>query len=439
MGSAAVIGAGIAGLAAALRLQHQGYKVTVYEQNDYAGGKIHAIEQDGYRFDLGPSLFTLPDLLTDLHDLFPQVATNFDYLTLDTACHYFWEDGTVFHAPVGIQQFSKEASRVFKEPESSLMNYLENSKTKYQTTKSLFLEKSLHRISTYLSRDTIKAIFKLPFLGIVGTLDGQNKKFSNPKLTQLFNRYATYNGSSPYQTPGIMSMIPYLELGLGTFYPVGGMHEISQSLYRLAVDVGVEFRFRESVLTINQKNNQVTGVTTNNGTSDYDLVISNVDIFPTYKNLMPTVPEPKRILDQERSSSALIFYWGIHKIFDELDLHNILFSDHYQAEFESIFTDKSLHHDPTVYINISSKITKSDAPEHCENWFVMINAPGDYGQNWEELVKQSRANIIAKINKVLKTDIESLIDTEYILTPQGIENNTGSYRGALYGAASNNQ
>lgn len=439
MATAAVIGAGIGGLAAALRLRHKGYEVTVFEKNDYAGGKLHAIEQDGYRFDLGPSLFTLPELVTELHELFPNISSDFEFEALGIACHYFWDDGTRFNAPTGTQAFAQEAAVIFDEPQDLIQQYLGNSKTRYDTTKSLFLEKSLHRLKTYLSSATIKAVFKMPFLGINNTLNQQNEKFKNKKLTQLFNRYATYNGSSPYMTPGIMSMIPYLEIGLGTYYPKGGMHQISQSLYQLAEKAGVKFRFRESVTSINHNHSTVTGVTTDKGSYDHDLVVSNMDIYPTYHQLITDIEKPKKTLEQERSSSALIFYWGISKEFSQLHLHNILFSEDYPAEFDHIFNKKDLCDDPTVYINITSKMTPADAPAGCENWFVMINAPGDYGQDWEELVAQSRKNILSKISRTLKVDMKSLIETEYVLTPQGIESNTSSYRGALYGAASNNK
>ncbi|WP_194851217.1 1-hydroxycarotenoid 3,4-desaturase CrtD [Nonlabens antarcticus] len=440
MATAAVIGAGIGGLAAALRLRKKGYDVTIYEKNDYAGGKLHAIDQDGYRFDLGPSLFTLPHLVDELHELFPDYKkASFRYEAQRTACHYFWEDGTVFKAPATPELFAQQAAHTFEEPEKRISGYLKKSKSKYGLTKSVFLEKSLHKVDTYLSAETIKAFIQMPFLGITGTLNQTNKIFKNEKLTQLFNRYATYNGSSPYQTPGIMSMIPHLEIGLGTYYPEGGMHRISQSLFELAEGVGVDFRFRESVISINQNNKRATGVTTEKGTYEHDVVISNMDIHPTYHKLIPDLVKPEKTLNQERSSSALIFYWGISREFPELDLHNILFSENYPAEFEHIFEKKTLFDDPTVYINISSKKTKTDAPKGCENWFVMINAPGDYGQDWDALIATAKKNIISKINRILKINLESLIKTEYILSPQGIESNTSSYRGALYGAASNNQ
>ena len=439
MATAIIIGTGIGGLAIALRLKHKGYDVIIFEKNEYAGGKIHTIEQNNYRFDLGPSLFTLPHLVDELHNLFPQHDIPFSYLKKEIGCHYFWEDGTVFKAYSNQTDFINHASDVLVESKIKLNDYLTKSKTRYNLTKSLFLESSLHKWKTYFSTGTLKAIINAPFLGLFNSLDKENEVFSNPKTTQLFNRYATYNGSSPYQTPGIMSMIPHLEMGIGTFYPHGGMHRITQSLYELAVKVGVEFRFRESVTNITHNNNKATGVTTEKGTYKAGIVVSNMDIYPTYKKLLSDIPEPKKTLEQERSSSALIFYWGIDREFPELDLHNIFFSEDYSTEFKHIFEKKSLSNDPTVYINITSKETKTDAPIGCENWFVMINSPGDYGQKWDKLITIAKENIIKKINKCLDTDIEKHIVTEYILDPRGIEKNTSSYRGALYGAASNDK
>ena len=143
-----------------------------------------------------------------------------------------------------------------------------------------------------------------------------------------------------------------------------------------------------------------------------DIVISNMDIFSTYHKLLPHSTHPNRVLNQERSSSALIFYWGIKGIHPELDLHNILFSDDYQGEFNCIFEKKDIHQDPTVYINISSKCNSSDAPEGCENWFVMINTPGDIGQDWDTLIAIARNNVIKKINNVLKIDLAPMIIEE---------------------------
>jgi phytoene dehydrogenase-like protein len=144
-------------------------------------------------------------------------------------------------------------------------------------------------------------------------------------------------------------------------------------------------------------------------------------------------------LSQEKTSSALIFYWGINRSYQELDLHNILFADNYENEFEQLFQNQTICKDPTVYINITSKYNSSDAPDGCENWFVMINVPNNQGQDWESLTREARKHIIEKINRLLVTDIENHIATEEVLDPITIEQKTGSHAGALYGNASNNR
>jgi phytoene desaturase len=441
MSKAIVIGAGIAGIASALRLRAAGIEVEVFEANNYPGGKLHAFDLEGYRFDAGPSLFTMPELVTELFQLFGESSADyFEYSRKDSVCNYFWEDGIRFNVNSDRATFAKEAAAKFGIETETLLAYLKKSQKKYELTSPLFLEKSLHKVSTYLSKDTLKALLQMSDMGIFTNLNSLNQsEIKEPHLVQLFNRYATYNGSSPYRTPGIMSMIPHLELYLGTYFPKNGMHSITMSLYQLAVKQGVQFNFNHKVERILVKNNRTIGVHANQKDFFADNIISNMDIFSTYKKLLPNESHPKRTLSQERSSSAVIFYWGIKKIFPELDLHNIFFSGNYTEEFAHIFDHKTLFDDPTIYINITSKDNSSDAPAGCENWFVMINAPGDYGQNWEALVMQARKNIIKKLDRLLGVNLESLIEVEDVLTPPQIESRTSSYRGALYGAASNSK
>lgn len=439
--TAIIIGAGIAGLASAVRLTNKGYSVSVFEANSYPGGKLHSKTVNGYRFDLGPSLFTMPWLVTELFELHGKNPEDyFKYFKKNNICNYFWDDGTQFEASANQKQFVNEAAQIFSESSSKIEKYLFNNKRKYELTKTIFLEKSLHKSATYFSKKTLKALLGISGMGINRSLDAENSSyFNNPKLIQLFNRYATYNGSSPYKTPGIMSMIPHLEMGLGTYFPKGGMHHITKSIYKLAKEIGVQFYFNKKVNEIIIDKEIAKGIQCNNQFFKADLIVSNMDIYPTYKKLLPTQKHPQKVLQQERSSSALIFYWGIRKTFPELDLHNILFSNDYKEEFTKLFDDKSLFKDPTIYINITSKENSTDAPEGSENWFVMINAPGNYGQDWDELKKRARTNIIDKINGILDTNIEKYIETEFILDPVGIEKKTSSYRGSLYGAASNSK
>jgi phytoene desaturase len=436
---AIIIGSGIAGLASALRLKKKGYDVTVFESNPYVGGKLHVVEKEGFRWDAGPSLFTMPHLVDELFELFDlDPKSYFDYIKKDVVCNYFWEDNTTFTVHADKEIFVKEAAEKFSTPLHKIEGYLRSAKEKYDLTANIFLEKSLHKWSTYLSLDTLKSFFQSYKLDITKTLNAANGKyFSDPHLVQLFNRYATYNGSSPYKTPGIMSMIPHLEMHYGTFLPKGGMHAITKSLYQLALDQNIEFSLNEPVKRILHHNGIIAGIATDTGEYNSDLVVSNMDIFSTYHHLLKDRKRPHKILEQERSSSALIFYWGINRVFEELDLHNIFFSENYEKEFQYLFEKKTFYEDPTIYINITSKDEVGDAPRGCENWFVMINAPGNFNQDWDELKKESRTRIVKKLSRLLKTDIEKHILTEEILDPISIESKTSSHRGSLYGTSSN--
>jgi phytoene dehydrogenase-like protein len=168
-------------------------------------------------------------------------------------------------------------------------------------------------------------------------------------------------------------------------------------------------------------------------------VISNADIYFTYKKLLCNEHKAKRLLRQERSSSAVIFYWGMNKQFPQLQLHNIFFSNDYKKEFKNIFGAKNLTADPTVYINITSKMEQAQAPAGKENWFVMVNAPANAGQDWEKVKQQLKANLVSKLSRMLGEDIETTITTEHTLDPVLIEQQTSSFMGALYGSSSNSK
>ncbi|MDA9602352.1 phytoene desaturase family protein [Flavobacteriaceae bacterium] len=434
-----VIGSGIAGLAVSIRLALKGYNVKVFEQNSYPGGKLSSFSIKDYRFDAGPSLFTMPHLVTELFKLAGEDVKNyFEFSKKEIACNYFWQDGTSFTAYGERKKFLKEVEKIFDEPQYNVDQYLKKAKKKYDLTSSLFLEQSLHKLKTFISLDTLKALFQLKTFELQKSLHQANtQSFSSTHLIQLFDRYATYNGSDPYQTSGIMTLIQHLESAYGTFVPKKGMVSITESLFGLAKRLGVKFSFETGVKEIKVKLGVVSGIKTNSDSFSSDYVISNMDVFHTYKKLLPNEIPPINRLKQERSSSAVIFYWGIKQSFPDLDLHNIFFSKNYKKEFQAIFKDKTVSEDPTIYINITSKEVVGDAPKGCENWFIMINTPADHGQDWTQIVNRLRSHIITNISKRLNVNLKNLIVCEEVLTPPDIESKTQSYMGALYGASSN--
>ncbi|MBR06309.1 MAG: phytoene dehydrogenase [Rickettsiales bacterium] len=435
-----IIGSGIAGIAIAIRLAKKGNHVEVFEATDNPGGKLSEIKLGNYRFDAGPSLFTLPVLVDELFELCGENPREyFNYSRLDINCEYFYDDGTQLTAYSDLQKFNNEIHSKLGEPKKSLESALKNSDSLYNSLSELFMFSSLQDIRTFFSKAALKAYLKIPQLGFFSTMHGANKKFfRDSRLVQLFDRYATYNGSSPYQTPATLNIIPHLEMSIGAFFPEGGMYSITKSLVALAERQGVKFHYNHRVdeISINQK--RVKGLKINNEIRKFDRVVSNMDIVNSYKKLMPSIKAPEFLLKQPKSSSALIFYWGIKRQFSNLNVHNIFFSKNYQKEFDHLFETKSVDDDPTVYVHISSKLENSDAPSYGENWFTMINVPNNSGQDWDQIITEARENIIGKLSRILKAPIGDLIECEEILDPRLIETKTSSALGALYGNSSNN-
>ena len=438
---ALIIGSGIAGIASAIRLAVKGYSVEIFEKNAYPGGKLTVIEMDGFRFDAGPSLFTMPHFVDELFKLANKNPKDyFQYTKHHTACHYFFDDGTHLKFKTAEKDLSKEISEKLKVSPDPFLSYLKHSEFIYQKTSKTFLEMSLHRWKNFVSFDVLKSLLAIPRLGLFSTMHEQNeKKLNHPKLIQIADRYATYNGSNPYLAPAILNVIPHLEHGFGTFFPEKGMHSIPQSLLKLAADLGVKVHLNSPVEEILVDDHAVIGAQVNGAVHLADLVVCNSDVRPAYEHLLPNHKIPKKVKNQEPSSSAMIFYWGMNRSFDQLDLHNIFFSEDYKEEFETMFKDNGVSEDPTVYIHVSSKVKKDDAPEGMENWFVMVNVPSNSGQDWERLKAQIRHSVIKKLSRLLKIDVEQHIVTEDYLDPLRIEQRTSSQAGALYGASSNDR
>lgn len=435
-----VIGAGIAGIAAAIRLALKGHQVTVFEANSYPGGKLSEVGGEGFRFDAGPSLFTMPELVDELFELAGEIpAEHFKYSRLPITCEYFFEDGTRISAYGDLEKFIEELHQKTGEPKTHIAKALTNSASLYRYLSPLFMQRSLHKISTFMNIDALKAYSNLFRLDFFRSMHRANSSFfKDPRVIQLFNRYATYNGSDPYQTPATMNIIPHLEYGKGAYFPLEGMHTITMSLFKLAKRLGVEFHFNSMVQKIITRSKKATGLQVEGEEYHFDRIVCNMDVVAAYRRLLGHETQPEKLLRQPKSSSALIFYWGIKKEFKPLGLHNIFFSRDYQKEFDLIFNKKVVGDDPTIYVNITSKLKRNDAPVGCENWFTMINVPHNSGQDWDQIVERARGNIQTKLERILQTDVTKHIVTEAILDPRTIESKTFSSKGALYGNSSNN-
>ncbi|MDR3679790.1 MAG: phytoene desaturase family protein [Flavipsychrobacter sp.] len=436
----AIIGAGVAGLATAARLAVKGYSVSIYEQNSKPGGKLGLLKLNGYTWDTGPSLFTQPHLLQQLFtDCGKDIGNYLHYKILAINTRYFYEDGTLLISYKNRLQLGPEIKAKLDIDPDDLFKFLDEIKEMYAHIGSIFLNQPIHSLCTWWGKPIVTALRKVKLPYLFSSMHQYHvRSLRHPKLVQLFDRFATYNGSNPYSAPAVLCMIAHLEMNEGAYYPAGGMISIADALYNLCKDLGVSFHFDTLVQKIEKCKHSVTGITTANGTIPADIVVSNSDVYFTYKNLLGDGKKAQKIKQQERSSSAVIFYWGINRSLKQLGLHNIFFAEDYKAEFNAIFNTHQVYHDPTVYVNITCKMEASHAPDGCENWFVLVNTPDERYITSEDITA-IRKNIIDKLTRILGKNIEPYITNEEVLSPDLIAKQTSSYLGALYGTASNNK
>jgi phytoene desaturase len=438
-----IIGGGISGLATAARLRKVGHEVVLFESESQLGGKMNQFIQDGFRFDTGPSLFTLPELLEQLFiDCGENPSDYFSYFRLDPITKYFFEDGLRLNAFASVDHFAKEIASKTNTSSEEITKYLGDAKFTFDVTRPLFLERSLHRIGTFFNKDALKGYANLHKLSAFDSLHAWNKKqFSDERIVQLFDRYATYNGSNPYKAPATLKVISHLEHAMGAYYPKGGIYAIAKALTKLCEKLGVfiQTNSRVSKLLFDRNQTSVRGLEVNGEEIILDAVVSGVDIAGFYDTLAPDIKKPKSITSSDPSSSAMIFFWGMNEKTEQLDVHNVFFSDNYKEEFDCIEKGE-LTIDPTVYVYVSSKVEVSDAPTGCENWFVMINTPIHRPEmSWDRAVEMARVNIQAKLEHALGQNIRQRIRFEKVMTPKDIEANTSSKGGALYGNSSNSR
>jgi phytoene desaturase len=432
-----VIGAGIGGMATAAAMAHDGWDVTLLEKEETPGGKMGRVEFDGCVFDTGPSLITMPFVFKNF---FASCGRNFDdYVSLrplEPTCRYFWRDGTQFDAFKNGENLLKELHRVFPEDRSAVQDYLRDAEKAYDGTKDVFLFNRFEGFKEFLKPENLRLLPILPLLRPHKTLHSLHKSFfKSPKLIQIFDRFATYNGSSPYKAPATLSIIAHVELGLGAWYPDGGIYSIAQAFEKLCRELGVEMRFKSEVDEIITERNVAKGVKLRSGeVLKADAVVSNIDVDWTRRNLL----KEKSVPEREYSCSGFVILAAVKKKERGLSHHNILFTGNYEREFDDIFKRKIPADDMTVYISNSSHSDPSMAQPDRENWFILINAPSnDSTEFWKNSAEDYREKVLKKMGE-FGLDIRDDILSYKIITPDDFKNRFSATNGSLYGAASNN-
>lgn len=428
-----IIGAGLGGLSAAIRLAKKGFSVTVLEKNANIGGKVNIIESNGYKFDTGASLLTMKHVLEELFEFAEKRIEDYlEILPLEPICRYFWTDGTIFNASTDLQKTESEIAKL--DDVDNFRKFLADSRRKYEVSEKTFLSHSLNDLPKLLRPKYFKDLLAI---SSTKTLNSHVKNyFRSPKLQQLFNRFATYNGSSPFQTPATFALIPYIEFGLGAWYVKGGMYQIPKALERLAKELGVKIYTESEVEKIVVEDGKAVGVKVGGETIGADFVVTNADAVTTYRELLET--KNKRIENLEPSCSGFVLLLGTKKQFPNLAHHNIFFSDDYKAEFDALFKKKRPATNPTIYICAISRTDDSQAPAGHENLFILVNAPYTSDKtDWQKEAKPYRDLIIKMLEKFGLEGLEKSIDFEEIITPTEFETKYRANRGSIYGLSSN--
>ena len=435
-----IVGAGIGGLSAAIHLAADGRQVVVLEKNGVVGGKMRHVTAQGFEWVTGPSVITMRHVFEALFSAAGRRLE--DYLTLvpvEPLTRYFFPDGTVLDISRKVDHTLEQIAALDERDVEGYLGYLAYVARLHRVTGPLF---------TYADPPTWRDLFRIPLRDAVAvdvwrTLDGSVRKHvRSPHLRQLLGRYATYAGASPYEASAAYNVVAHVELNGGVWYAQGGVYEIARVLEGLARELGVEICTDCPVTGIEVEGTQVAGVVLGRGERrSAKAVIANADVTTVYEQLLPRrAVSPRRRARQvnaERSCSGFVLALGVEGVHPQLAHHNIFFSANYRREFDEIFHQGVPPTEPTIYVVITARSDPAHAPEGCENWFVLVNAPAlGPGYDWETQTSAYRDLVLARLAE-RGFDVRDAIRVEQTLTPPDIARLTGAYRGALYGTTNN--
>lgn len=435
-----IVGGGLGGLAAAIHLALAGRRVQLFEKNERVGGKASVVCAQGYTFDTGPSLMTMPWVA---RQLFEKAGRRLeDYVTLvplESTCRYRWPDGITFEAYQLLPGLVDEIKRLEPRDVAGLLRFIRHGQRIYSAVAEPFL---LHPFDGLI--DLIRpALFRDAWkIDSFRTVDQSVRSFfRSPYLRQVFNRYATYNGSSPYRAPATFNLIAYIELVEGGWYVQGGIYALVEAIERLARELGVEIHTDAPVERVEVREGAVHGVCVDGVCVAARDVIVNADPRYAYERLIPNgAGQARRFAKLEPSCSGFVLLLGVSKRYEQLSHHNIFFSADYPREFQAIFDKQIPAPDPTVYVCATALTDPQHAPPGHTNMFVLVNAPAADGRvQWAREAVGYRDLVIRKLERMGLNDLSQHIAYEQIITPDDLATRYNATGGAIYGLASNNQ
>ncbi|MEO6570287.1 MAG: phytoene desaturase family protein [Ilumatobacteraceae bacterium] len=429
---AIVIGAGVGGLAAAIRLAGAGHQVVVMERNPVAGGKLASLDERGWSFDIGPTLLTLPH---EFDDLFRSVGTTLDdqvgLVRLDPQIRYRWPNGSTLDVPDDASAFARALDEFSSGAAAEWERFESRASTIWDVSERTFLAGAVRSPLSLVAR--ARSPLDLPRIDGNRTLaKSAAAHFDDPRLQQLVGRYATYSGSDPFQVPATLSCIPYIERAFGCWYVMGGIARLGQALERVAILAGVEFRFGVDVGRISTVGGSVSGVQLADGGSESaDVVVSDVDAAHLYTDLFPAPKEARKLDAVGRSTSAFLVCVAVRGRTEGIAHHNVFFSLHDRQEFQYLDAGQ-MPLDSTVYACVSSVTDHARAPRGAENWTLLVNTPPSIGLDRKIMTA-------AVLNRVAERgiDLRDRIEFTRSMVPADFEARYRAVGGSLYGTSSN--
>ncbi|MBU3740679.1 MAG: phytoene desaturase [Candidatus Kapabacteria bacterium] len=430
-----VVGAGIGGLVTATLLARYGHNVTLLEQASEAGGKMGRATIDGCTFDTGPSLITMPFVLDAF---FRHAGTTLQeqlqLIPIDPGCHYRWSDGSRLDIPFSAEAIPEAVGGLSPSDSAAMRRYLDHAATVYRATGNVFIFSAFEGFKEFIKPRNASLLPMLPRLRFTQSMHAMHASmFQDRRIVQLMDRFATYNGSTPYRAPATLAVIPHVEFQYGAWYPRGGVYAIAQGCERQALANGVTIRYDTAVTRIVHDGRRVSGVVTADGELiSADVVVSNVDVHVTQSMLLGQSARPPR----DPSMSGFIMLMSVAKQELGLQHHNVLFSDDYQREFHDIVERHTPASDMTIYLSRSAHTDPTQAPPDRENWFVLVNAPatGRRDGSWHTMRDAYAERILGRMRHF---GIDPVIRAMEIRTPDDMVRMWNADRGSLYGASSN--
>jgi phytoene desaturase len=431
-----VIGAGFAGIAAASNLAKDGYKVTLVEKHDIPGGRARVFHKDGFTFDMGPSWYWMPDVFDKYFARFgKKVADYYNLVQLSPSFTIYFNDGDFLDVPdqeVDLYELFEKY-----EPGSSakLRKFLADAAYKYDAgINDLVLKPSLS-IKEFISLKLVRGVLGM---GLTKSFHKFARQyFKNPKLLQLVEFPILFLGATAHNTPSLYNLMNHSSLVQGTFYPMGGMHEIIKGMVKLAKELGVEFKFSHNVTGFEFQENKVKAVVTEQGTIPCDVVVGGADYHHIEQSLLPLKFRkytPKYWADRKLAPSCLLYYIGLNKRLKNMHHHMLFFDADFELHAEEIYKNPQWPSKPLFYTCCPSVTDKSVAPEGQENLFLLVPVATDL-EDTEEVRAHYFDLIMNRLEKATDQDIRSSIVCKTTYAQSNFKKDYNALRGNAYGLA----